>query len=159
MLLVQVSKYATAERINNIRKALDERLLELKLAGTINEIIFTAQPLMGENEFKLNRHRLSRLYNEGKLELIAMDKMAAESAEVSEELLNEVKSIFAEALSISENELNEDAHFFFDLDGSSLDYLSITADIQRKYEISFHQSEEGNLVTVREFCKYIQDNI
>ena len=159
VLLVQVSKYATADRINNIRKALDERLLELKLAGTINEIIFTAQPLMGENEFKLNRHRLSRLYNEGKLELIAMDKMAAESAEVSEELLKEVKSIFAEALSISEDELNEDAHFFFDLDGSSLDYLSIMADIQRKYEISFHQSEEGNLVTVREFCKYIQDNI
>ena len=159
VLLVQVSKYATADRINNIRKALDERLLELKLAGTINEIIFTAQPLMGENEFKLNRHRLSRLYNEGKIELIAMDKMAAESEEVSAELLNEVKSIFAEALSISEAELNEDAHFFFDLDGSSLDYLSIMADIQRKYEISFHQSEEGNLVTVREFCKYIQDNI
>lgn len=159
VLLIQVSKYATAERINNLRKAVDERLLELKLAGTINEIVFTAHPLMGENEFKLNRHRLSRLYNEGKIELIALDMMTEDTMEVSPELLSEVKSIFAEALSVSEEELNIDAHFFFDLDGSSLDYLSIIADIQKRYEISFHQSEEGNLVTVREFCKYIQDNI
>ena len=159
VLLIQVSKYATAERINNLRKAVDERLLELKLAGTINEIVFTAHPLMGENEFKLNRHRLSRLYNEGKIELIALDMMTEDTMEVSPELLSEVKSIFAEVLSVSEEELNIDAHFFFDLDGSSLDYLSIIADIQKRYEISFHQSEEGNLVTVREFCKYIQDNI
>ena len=159
VLLIQVSKYATAERINNLRKAVDARLLELKLAGTINEIVFTAQPLMGENEFKLNRHRLSRLYNEGKIELIALDMMTEDAMEVSPELLSEVKSIFAEALSVSEEELNEDAHFFFDMDGSSLDYLSIMADIQKRYEISFHQSEEGNLVTIREFCKYIQDNI
>ena len=159
VLLIQVSKYATVERINNLRKAIDEQLLELKLAGTINEIVFTAQPLMNENEFKLNRHRLSRLYNEGKIELIALDKIKADAVEVSPELLKEVKSIFAEALSISEEELNDDAHFFFDLDGSSLDYLSIVADIQKRYEISFYQSEEGNLVTVREFCKYIQENI
>ena len=159
VLIVQVSKYATAERINNLRKAIDERLLELKLAGTINEIVFTSEALMGENEFKLNRHRLSRLYGEGKIELIALDKMSEDAVEVSPELLREVKAIFAEALSISEEELNDDAHFFFDLDGSSLDYLSIMADIQKKYEISFHQSEEGNLVTVREFCKYIQENI
>lgn len=159
VLIVQVSKYATAERINNLRKAIDERLLELKLAGTINEIVFTSEALMGENEFKLNRHRLSRLYGEGKIKLIALDKMSEDAVEVSPELLREVKAIFAEALSISEEELNDDAHFFFDLDGSSLDYLSIMADIQKKYEISFHQSEEGNLVTVREFCKYIQENI
>lgn len=159
VLLAQVSKYVTVERINNLSKAIDERLVELKLAGTINEVVFTTQPLMGENEFKLNRHRLSRLYNEGKIELIALDKMTADAVEVSPELLKEVKAIFAEALSMSEEELNDDAHFFFDLDGSSLDYLSIMADIQKKYEISFHQSEEGNLVTVREFCKYIQENI
>lgn len=159
VLIVQVSKYATAERINNLRKAIDERLLELKLAGTINEIVFTSEALMGENEFKLNRHRLSRLYGEGKIKRIALDKMSEDAVEVSPELLREVKAIFAEALSISEEELNDDAHFFFDLDGSSLDYLSIMADIQKKYEISFHQSEEGNLVTVREFCKYIQENI
>lgn len=159
VLLIQVSRYATAERINYLRKALDDRLLELKLAGTINDIVFTTEPLMGENEFKLNRHRLSRLYKEGKIELIVLDKMNQVAKEVSPELLKEVKAIFAEALSIAEDELGEDAHFFFDLDGSSLDYLSIMADIQKKYEISFHQSDEGNLVTVREFCKYIQDNI
>ena len=159
VVLAEVSRYINGERLGRIREELILKLEENKLAGTINEIEFTTEPLMRDNDFKLNRHRLSRLYQEGKLKLVTPEKINANKGEISSELLNEVKRIFSEVLCVEENTIDTDAHFFYDLDGSSLDYLSIIADVQKRYDINFRQDDETSLVTIREFCEYIQDNI
>ena len=50
------------------------------------------------------------------------------------------------------------AHYFFDLNGSSLDYFSLLTLIQTEFGISISQEEQG-LYTIAQFCEYIQKNI
>lgn len=159
VLIIEVNKYLSNQRMINILTSAKEQLALNKLDGTVNEIVLTTDSLMGANDFKLNRHRIARLYSEGKLTTVASDMEHNVEDDIPEELLNEVKELFANALSIDKSEVEADAHFFYDLDGSSLDYLSMTADIQKKYDISFPDNGDNSLSTVREFCRYIQDNL
>lgn len=159
VLVIEVSKYlsntAAAGIIENVRA----QLVENKLDGTINEIVLTTDTLMGANDFKLNRHRISRLYSENKLSVVVPDMSGEADESISDNLLNELRNIFADALSIEADSIEADAHFFYDLNGTSLDYLSMLADIQKRYEISLTSDDEASLVTVRAFGKYIQENL
>lgn len=158
VLIIEVNKYLSNDRMKEILNSVREQLIQNKLDGTINEIILTTDALMGADEFKLNRHRISRLYEEGRITILRPDDSEISAESIPEELLLVVKEIFAEALSVEKDTLNIDSHFFYDLDGSSLDYLSMLADVKNKYDVSFPENDEGTLGTIREFCKYIQDN-
>ncbi len=159
VLIAEVNKYLSGNRMKEILDNVKEQLAQNKLDGTVNEIVLTTDALMGADEFKINRHRISRLYEEGKIEIVRPEDSEQSHETIPEELLMEVKEIFAEALSVEKDTLGVDEHFFYDLDGSSLDYLSMLADIKNKYEVSFPENDEGTLGTIREFCKYIQDNV
>lgn len=157
VLIIEVSKYISNTSAVRLIEKIREQLAANKLDGTINEIVLTTDALMGANDFKLNRNRISRLYSENRLTLVVPGVSGSEDDNVSDELLNELKGIFADALSVEADSIEADAHFFYDLDGTSLDYLSMLSDIQRKYEISL-SDDEVSLVTVRAFGKYIQEN-
>lgn len=158
VLIIEVNKYLSNARLKEITDNVKELLAQNKLDGTINEIVFTNDALMKADEFKLNRHRIARLYESGQITIVRANEGEAVNEDIPEELLLDIKEIFAEALSIEKDILTEDSHFFYDLDGSSLDYLSMLADIKGKYDVAFPENEEGTLGTIREFCKYIQDN-
>lgn len=158
VLIIEVNKYLSNDRMKEILNNVREQLVLNKLDGTINEIVLTTDALMGAEEFKINRHRISRLYEDGRITILRPDDSEISDESIPEELLWDVKEIFAEALSIEKDALNIDSHFFYDLNGSSLDYLSMLADIKHKYDVAFPENDEGTLGTIREFCKYIQDN-
>lgn len=159
VLLVQVSNYASADRINKVLEGVREQLKLNKLDGTINEIVITTTALMGENDFKLNRKKLIRTYMNNEFKVVNTEKNSEDINEFPQELVNRVKDYFSEALSIEANKVSEDSHFFYDLEGSSLDYMAMLAELQKEFEISFSIEEEMSLVTVNEFCRYIQENI
>ena len=159
VLLVQVSNYASKDRIHKILENVREQLKLNKLDGTINEIVITTTALMGENDFKLNRKKLIRTYMNNEFKVVNIEKNSEDTNEFPQELVNRVKDYFSEALSIEANKVSEDSHFFYDLDGSSLDYMAMLAELQKEFEISFSIEEEMSLVTVNEFCRYIQENI
>ncbi len=159
ILLLQVSQYASRERINKLLESARTSLKNNKLDGTINEILITTTSLMGENDFKLNRKKLVRLYENNQLTVVDTKLEAEGDYQYPEELVCNIKKSFAEALSIEVDKVTLDSHFFYDLDGSSLDYMAMLAELQKEFEISFSIEEEQSLVTVKEFCSYIQDNI
>lgn len=159
VLLVQVSNYASTERIIKLYNATKDTLRDNKLDGTINEIFITTSSLMGENDFKLNRKRLIRQYINNQLEAVSLNETNKGSEEITGELVDRLKKSFAEALNTEEENIGVDAHFFYDLDGSSLDYLAMLGDLQKEFDISFSIEEENSLVTVKEFYTYIQDNL
>lgn len=159
VLLVQVSQYASRERVNKVRDAARATLRDNKLDGTINEIVITSTSLMGENDFKLNRKKLVRMYANKQFTVIDTEIDNEEEFQYPKALVDNIKKSFAEALSVEEDKITLDSHFFYDLDGSSLDYMSMLAELQKEFEISFSTEEEKSLVTVKEFCSYIQDNI
>ena len=160
VLLVQVSVYASNDRVRKVIESAREVLKANKLDGTINEIVVTSTSLMGENDFKLNRKKLIRMYINNEFEVIKPKELTDALEEgYSEELVKKIKQCFAEALTIEEEKVDVNAHFFYDLDGSSLDYMSMLAELQNEFEISFSIEEENSLVTVKEFRIYIQDNL
>lgn len=158
VLIIEVNKYLSNDRMKEILNNVKEQLVQNKLDGTINEVVLTKDTLMGAEEFKLNRHRISRLYEQGKISAVTPYECDTVDEPIPEELLLDMREIFAEALSVEKDSLSEDLHFFYDLDGSSLDYLSLLSDIKNKYDVAFPENEEVTLGTIREFCKYIQDN-
>ena len=159
VLIAEVSKYMPGSKLAQLMTDARKQLAAHKLDGTVNDIVFTTDSLMEANDFKLNRHRIAKRYAAGEFRLVTPETAVDIQDDVPEELLNEVKEIFAVALNIASDTLDVDAHFFFDLNGSSLDYLAMLSDIQKKYEVSLPENEESSPSTVREFCRFIQNNI
>ena len=50
-----------------------------------------------------------------------------------------------------------DAHFFYDLGGTSLDYFSMIAAIQGEFNVGFPTAAGQSLTTVREICRFIRE--
>ena len=71
----------------------------------------------------------------------------------------DVRAIFADALTKEPEEIDVDAHFFFDLEGTSLDYLAMMSDIRNKYDIVLSSEDGDELVTLRKVCEFIQNNM
>lgn len=159
VLIIEVNKYITGSAAIRIVENTRSQLAANKLDGTINEIVLTTDALMGTNDFKLNRHKIARFYSENRLAVVVPEADVEKDDNIPEELLNDLRGIFANALSVETETIGVDAHFFYDLDGSSLDYLSMIADIQNKYEIKMPEDEEVGLVTVNDFGRYIQENL
>ena len=159
VLLVQVNSYASSDRILKVLDSIREQLKLNKLDGTINEIVITTTALMGENDFKLNRKKLIRKYMNNEFEVVNPELVKDKTDELSKALVDKLSSFFADALGIETEQVMPDSHFFYDLDGSSLDYMSMLAELQKEFEVSFSIEEETSLVTVKEFCIYLQENI
>ena len=126
--------------------ALKERIAALGLSGAIGRIAFVGGPLLQADEFKPNRLRLARDYAAGRLPIL--DPATRRDADVSDALSRQVRACFAEALGKSAEEIDEDADFFTDLGGTSLDYFGLLARLEEEFGRPF-PPEDMQLRTVR----------
>jgi acyl carrier protein len=148
-LLIQIRKYMPREERWDLEARARNELTKISLTATVRTVAFTEEALLKSGEFKLNRRRLASV------PLITEGEAADE--ETSDELVEKVKAAFAKSLSKNANEIGQNAHFFFDLKGSSLDYFSLVADLQNEFGVAFPQSETGSLYTVTDFVNYIRN--
>ena len=150
-LLICVSSYKALNKLDEIKEKARQELIKLGIAGIVRNIEFTKQPLLQGNDFKLNRRKLQ------KIELLQQDSAGCVKVEDGEIVLK-IKQLFADALGSQSEEIPSNAHFFFDLNGSSLDYFSLLNSIQTEFGIQFPQEENKSLYTVMEFLNFIQNN-
>ena len=154
VLVVQVNAFATESKLKEIRKSAEAELTRLALAGSVHSIVLTDTPLLRENDFKINRRRITEALEQGELKLLTeMDAAAHRNADA---LYCRMRAIFASALGKEEGEIGDDMHFFFDLGGNSLEYFAMVAAVQGEFKVSFPVTAEGSLSTVREFCLFLQ---
>lgn len=132
-LLVSVNPYISSDRLASISKALRERLSNLNLSGQIGKTVFIEDGLMKDDEFKLNRARLSEDYSEGRLTEAKPDREA--KAGENDEISRFITALFAHSLGISEEDVGYTADFFLDLGGTSLDYFAIIAQLRERYQV------------------------
>ena len=154
VLLASVSRFLTSEQLRELETALKKRIDENGLSGAVRRIAFVGESLLKADEFKLNRIRLAREYEAGKLPLL--DPETQKSEEALSELAMQVRGCFAAALSQPEEEIPQDADFFSDLGGTSLDYFGLLAALREIYSLPF-PPEDGRLRTVRQITDYIRD--
>lgn len=155
-LVVQVNAFITGKKLAEIRERAEAELTRLALAGSVRNVLITSTPLIKENDFKVNRRRLSEELERGGLKLLT--EADADGGRSQDALFAKVRAIFASVLGKEEGEIGDDMHFFFDLGGSSLDYFAMITDIRNEFKISFPMTAEGSLSTVRQFCAFIREN-
>ena len=150
-LLIQIGKFTVGKKIESIKSQARAELIRLGVGNIIRNIAFTNEPLISGNEFKINRRRL------GEIKLIDENKLNT-TEDIKDEIKVRLKELFASSINIPTEEINDNAHFFFDLNGNSLDYFSLMSLVQSEFSINLPQEEGKCLYTVNEFYNYIQKN-
>lgn len=155
-LVVSVSKYVSAERLEQIKQEIRQRLASLRLAGQIQRIVFVEDSLLKGDEFKLNRSRISKEYANDSLTEVNPEKQREEGAD--DEISRNITKLFAIALNKPESEIGYTADFFLDEGGTSLDYLAVISQLREEYKVPF-PTGDGGLNSVKGLHLYIKEKL
>ena len=127
-----ISGKAARRASEDLRKAMAENGLE----GQIAKVVLVREPLIGGDDFKLNRGKISRRYQSGGFTLF--DPSAEGSAEGADPaIVKRVRELFASALGCDIEGVTPTTDFFLDAGGSSLEFFSVAAAVQDEYGVVF----------------------
>ena len=135
---------------------------EIEKAGKnkfIERIFVTVDEIANKNAIKVSRSVLLKNIRDGKIKLVPFSDFNCEKNDGKNyDMNNDVKEIvrqkMAEILNIESNKISDDAHFIFDLNGESLDYLTLLLELEKEFDIKF-EFEEKSCSTVNEFYEFI----
>ncbi len=142
----------------------------LPLYTQLNRALVTPMRLPLVSGIKVKRIELKRMYEEGELSYRELDLHAQNAgAEVAaaaaletksarhDEILKKVRSMYAEALEISESEITDNANFIEDLQGDSLQVLSIALKAEEEWGITIPAEEYGQCATVLGMSRVVEN--
>lgn len=73
-----------------------------------------------------------------------------------QEIIDEVKDVIAEKLSVDKEEITLDKSFTADLGADSLDTVELIMEFEKRFEISIPDSDFETIVTVGDAVEYIK---
>jgi acyl carrier protein len=76
-----------------------------------------------------------------------------------DELLNKIKTIVADKLSIGEEQITEEASFIDDLGADSLDTVELVMALEDEFDLDIPDEEAEKLTTVGKSIDYVLSNI
>lgn len=157
-LVVEVDKESNALKrkkvLNEIEKAGKNKFVE--------KIFVTFDEIANKNAIKVSRSVLLKNIKNGKIELVPVCEFNDGQNVIKNGEINDIKEIIREKmaniLGIDVNKISDDAHFIFDLNGESLDYLTLLLELEKEFDIKF-EFEEKSCSTVNEFYDFVQHNL
>ncbi len=75
-----------------------------------------------------------------------------------EEILEKVKEVVVDQLTVEEDDVNEDAAFVDDLGADSLDIVELVMALEEQFGVSIPDEQAENIKTVGDAVAYIQAN-
>ena len=72
------------------------------------------------------------------------------------ELVEDIKEVVVEQLSVGADEVKEDAKFVEDLGADSLDVVELVMDLEEKFDIEIPDDEAEKIQTVQDVVTYIE---
>ena len=152
VLILKLTPF-TAKDLDAVREAAYARLKELKLSEAIERVVLTEDELIQGNEFKLNRKRISRDLQAGKLH----EAGSLSDGEIPEDdLFLHVRELYAEALDKEPEDVGFLTDFFLEEGGSSLDFLTLLSTVQRDYGITLPVTETETAFSLRDVYEYLK---
>ena len=151
VLVLSISPYEGVESRKRIRRDAAEALKKNGLSSAVGEIYLTVTPLMGREDFKVNRRVIRR-------RLAAQELVPAETEEKAGSLTAlelRVRDMFASVLEYESSGILPDADFFHDLGGTSLAYFSLAMALEEEFGVKFPADAAGSYSTVRTVSGFI----
>lgn len=163
MLVVRIPEGLVAAQKERLLDEISRANASLPTSYTVREIKFTYDPLIPKNGIKVSRAYLRRSINEGKISFVDIDKqenISSSSNNIQSELRDTLRSLFAEALGCSEDEIKDDEHFMTGLGGSSLDYFTLLSLIDKKFGVRLDFESGDNFhYTLNDFLLILEEKI
>ena len=159
-MVVQVNKYITDEKITKICNYVYEINDTLPKATAIKKFYFTTDEICPPTAIKVSRTGLIKKIksNEVSLTLFANMKSSATDEEDSP-LAQTVKEIVAKVLSKDIESFDNNAHIFYDLGATSIQYFTILTKLSEEFSISDYNKSDKYCYTVKDICEYIEKRI
>ena len=161
--------YTDGDYLNRLAARVAEANSRLPLYTQLNRAMVTPMPLPLVSGIKVKRVELKRLYEENELiyreldlrEQSAGSEVAAVSAHaspaaVSEDIRRKVRTMYAEALDMPESDIADNANFIEDLQGDSLQVLSIALKAEEEWGITIPAEEYGRCATVSGMAQVVE---
>ncbi len=151
-LVVSVNRFISEEKLTVLDHSFKKQLEEMRLNSEIKRILYVSDRLIVGDEFKLNRLRLRQQLEENGFHEV---KPLGKDEGLQDALAKRLREFFAAALDRSAEDIADDADFFLDLGGTSLDYFGMIAAMEAEFSVKI--STEQNLSTVAAFHRYLSE--
>lgn len=157
-LVVQLSPYATERSISEIKNEAYAINETLPATAAVRKFYFTVDELAPPTAIKVGRKQLLKKIADGQVRLTPFaDMVIAECAEGEQSpLQQQICSIIAQILGIPVEQVGVDAHIFYDLGASSIQYFSVLSALSEHFSIAEYDKNEKYRYTPREICEYIE---
>ena len=155
-LIVSIVDCFSSEKLRAYHTKILEKLRENNLNDEINNVVITSDKLLSNNDFKVSRTKVAKRYANGEYKIVDLKNTDAHIEYMLTELERRIRECFADALQINADEIDVNADFFADLGGSSLNYFALVDILKSQFGVELDITNETQLVTVKDFCKYIE---
>ncbi len=129
-------------------------LSENELQGVVSAVKLTFDPLLKENEFKLNRKRLREDIESGRIAFIDTESKAFEST-FADDTKKKIISIFEDALGRAIEPSEYSSNFFYELGGSSLSYFEVIENVKNEFDTDLLSAEGQTFYSINDVYGYV----
>ena len=160
-LVVQLNPFATEETVAKIRDQAYAVNATLPKTSAVRRFYCTFDDLAPPTAIKVGRYQLRRKIESGDVRLTAFADFRTEHGAVDGDspVLHQIKQIIAEHLELAPDKVDTNAHIFYDLGATSIQYFSILSAIMDFVHITDYNKGEGYRYTPREICEYIERHL
>ena len=159
-LVVQVDPFISDERLSAIRQESYTINDSMPTATAIKKFYFTTDELIPPTSIKVSRTQVAAKIKSGAIKLTPFSEMQGTNrVDEDSPLCQEVKAIIAEVLGIDAAGIEYNAHIFYDLGATSIQYFSIITKVSERFNIGQYNQTNKYCYTAKEICEYIEKSI
>ena len=164
------ANYSDKEYLSSLAGRIAAVNSRLPLYTQVDRALVTPMTLPMVNGIKVRRIELKRLYEDNELvyreldlhnqsagaEIVSARVSRDQSSALQDEIRRKVRTMYAEALDLPEKEISDTANFIEDLQGDSLQVLSIALKAEEEWGITIPAEEYGQCATVESMARVVQ---
>ena len=159
-LVLEIPNNVSILKKQKIMKEIEDNIEVFKKSGfNIEKIFLTTDKIAADTAIKVSRSILIKKIRDKDVILTSLNDFKNNNNVnddiINEEIYNDVIEVFSEVLGTNKESIESNAHFIFDLGGSSLEYLSLLIKLKEKFEMDFNFKEDEQCYTVYDIVKYI----
>ncbi len=159
-IVVQINKYITNEKLEQIKSEIYEINDTLEKSIAIKKFYFTFDELCPPTAVKISRTQLAKKIAEKTVNVQSFADMKIVSGDETESpFAEDVKMIIAEVLALDVEQFDNDNHIFYDLGATSIQYFDILTRLAQKFSIDDYRQNDKYAYTVNEICKYLEKHV